>query len=989
LFFLHFIPAHGQLKHLTFRHITRGNGLPADNITALTQDSSGFIWIGTTEGLFRYDGFSFTGFKTQQEAKNAPANSITKILVSKNGALWIGTIGGGISVLQKNGVVVKTYNSKTSPLISALANHVSDIAEDNKGNIWWTSVDGLFKIDTKGRLSCFKLPAFSSRSNLFNSIAFDKNEKLWLGGFLGIRIFDPVSQTFSLPHDNWLQKRKDVSRIFFYNNRLWHSSWIPDFCSYDTLTKKASFLYKRGTKEQPDFNYMSNAFCEDDHENLWVATGNGLQLITNNNNTHPQVFSHQADNNFTIINNKINCLLQDREGMLWIGTEEGISCAQPYQQRFINYSENVLQTAQYGNKNVNNVIVAGKNALLLGTHNADGIYLTDTNFVVKKHFQFNNVKWDWTWTYFDGSIRNQIFIATQEGMLLYQKKPQTIKKLTQQIFNDGLPISAFAAVDDSTVWMSKFRDVFIHYNLRTGKYKQYSVMQFGLEPQVLFLAASADKRSIWLMAHHYGLLQFDITTEKIIQRLKTNGEQQSLRQANISFLKDLGTYLLIGYSSKGLSLYNKQTGNYRHFTKETGLSSDNTNAVYCRNNDVWIATSNGISRLNLDTYQIKNYGFEQGLLNAQILSINGLPNGLIVAGTQKGVIAFHADQIDKTATLTPPFITGAQVYGRNVPVDSAQKEGLAVAYNENYFSFDYITLQFVNNNSIEYAYKLEGLDKDWIYAGNRRFASYSHVKGGHYSFKVKARRNGEAWVESVAPINVIVHSAFYTRWWFYALCLLFAFALAYLLFRYRVRQLLKLAHMRTSISSDLHDEVGATLTSISIFSEMARRSNPQTTEEYLQRIGDRSRESIEKMSDIIWSINPDNDNLQQMLVRMKNYVTEVAEGVDVQVHWNEGENISAAKLTMEQRKNIYLLFKEAVNNSIKHAAAQNLWIQLTYAARNIRMQVKDDGKSFDAEKIKKGNGLQNMHRRAAALGGALIITTKPGRGTDIMVSFLC
>ena len=200
---------------------------------------------------------------------------------------------------------------------------------------------------------------------------------------------------------------------------------------------------------------------------------------------------------------------------------------------------------------------------------------------------------------------------------------------------------------------------------------------------------------------------------------------------------------------------------------------------------------------------------------------------------------------------------------------------------------------------------------------------------------------------------------------------------------------MKLEKMRTNISSDLHDEVGASLTSISIFSEMARKSaRPDSAEAgLLQRIGERSRESIEKMGDIIWSINPENDSLQQMLVRMKNYAIEMTEATAVSMHWLETGNLHLRKLNMQQRKDLYLLFKEVINNVIKHARAKNVWVSLSCIGSTIQMTVKDDGCGFHVPAASAGNGLKNMHRRASNLNASFNIRSGAGEGTSVELKF--
>jgi signal transduction histidine kinase len=216
------------------------------------------------------------------------------------------------------------------------------------------------------------------------------------------------------------------------------------------------------------------------------------------------------------------------------------------------------------------------------------------------------------------------------------------------------------------------------------------------------------------------------------------------------------------------------------------------------------------------------------------------------------------------------------------------------------------------------------------------------------------------------------------------------FAIGFLLWRnYRVNRIIALYNMRSSISADLHDEVGASLTSISIFSEIAKKSASPLSKEagYLERIGERSRDSIEKMSDIIWSINPENDTLEQMLVRMKNYATEVAEAKDIVVHWTDKGNLADTRLRMEQRKNFYLLFKEVINNAIKHAAAKNICIQILAAEKTISLIIEDDGKGFNTGYPTLGNGLKTIHTRARFLQGKILVSSEKEKGTAVNLQF--
>jgi ligand-binding sensor domain-containing protein len=995
LFFFYTTTA--QPNDLIFKHITKSSGLPVDGISCLAQDSSGFIWIGSYEGLFRYDGFSYKKYNCiPGNPKSIPSNAIEKICVTRQGLLWIATIEGGVACMDRNGRIISIINSSNTPLFTKQSDYVKDIQEDANGNIWWATLDGLFRLSTKeDRIERFQENNSVRKINRFGNFIFDASGRLWGGFDGGLMIFDPLTKTFvhtvNEVYDFTAFKNKSTFQVIaMLEERLWYSTWVPDIGVYDTSKKRDVIIYSGKDSSQPDFNKMANVFYKDSKKNLWIGTGRGL-FFTSNKSSYEKKFFHETNNPYSIINDYITAILEDREGNFWFGTKEGISVAQPYKKQITNLSEHNQKQFPFGDKEISDIIEVDSNTLLVCTTEADGIYETDLDFKLKKRFFFKNMDYDWIWTYYDDKPRHRIFISTQHGMLLYNTQTHGIKKIAATLNYNINSISSFVATSDSIVWMSRFRNSFLKYNLKNDSYKEYKLEDLGEKRQNLLLSKDKDN-TLWIMAHETGIFQFDEKTEKIIQRLTPDTTTNSLLQTPIWFFKDLGKDYLIGYRSKGISLYNKKNKTYRHLSQADGLVSNSTFVALATKDDkAWIGTGNGLSFFDPVTSTFKNYGYENGILHNNILCIAQLRDGRIAAGTDRGVIVFNPNDFDSSTILHPPLITGINVYGRDIPVDSLllKNTPLQISYKKNYVAFDFITPQYSNNHQIQYAYKLEGVDHNWIECGNRRFTSYSNIKGGHYFFKVKARMPNGDWVENKNYLPVNVNTAFYKQWWFYLICIVAASVILYVIFRYRLQQALRMERMRSTISGDLHDEVGASLTSISIFSEMAKKSVPPHSKEaeYLQRIGDRSRDSIEKMSDIIWSINPQNDNLQQMLIRMKNYASEVTEAKDLAMNWNEEGKLSVAGLNMEQRKHFYLVFKEMMNNVIKHAAAKNINIHIIATANQIFLQIKDDGKGFDTGISLPGNGLKSMQRRADLLNGNINISSEKEKGTTVRLEF--
>jgi ligand-binding sensor domain-containing protein/two-component sensor histidine kinase len=982
-----------QPTNLIFKNINRATGLPVDEVSNLAQDSSGFIWIGSREGLFRYDGFNYISYY-YSPGKNAsiPGNYISKIHVDKTGLLWVGTLGG-VVVMNDKGKRLDIFNSLSTTLFSKESDAVFDIQED-KNSIWISTSDGLFQVNKKyhdiahtKRIDLKKNFHFSTNQlGLFN---IDNSGRLWLCTLHGLAIYDPLTGKLFHKENNpeglSILNEKSAFRSLSLdenNETVMYSIWEPAVRTFNRRDNKSNTIYSGKDSRNPDYGSLINQALKDDHGKLWIANGHGIRIIDKNN--EEQVISYAPENFYGIRSNQVKSLLQDREGSIWLGTSEGISITRPYESNVVNLSVNNPGKYPFAAEEVNQIIPVNANTILVATRL--GIFRTDSLFNAMEHYSFGTNKYDWSWNYY--RHRDKIYISTQGGNLLYDVKTAQLNKLTEPPFDKFFPVFSFVAGSDSSFWMSQYQDNFMQYNPFTKKYKVYNLPAMCEQSSIVQLARDREK-NLWVISSSGGVFKFDEKREKITDRLTVNNN--GLRENNILFLEDVGNDLLIGYVSKGISLYNKKTRTFKHYSKSDGLVSNSViAALQVDDNTVWIATRNGLSRFNLSTRSFKNLNFDNGILQNDFQCLTKLPGGRIAAGTLKGLLYFYPEKITVREKLFAPVITGINVHGDELPTDSFNStHPLHISYNKNYFSIDYICPQYINNQQIEYAYMLDGFNKTWMTAGNRRFASYSNVDGGKYTLRVKARYAGGEWIESPKGLPVIVHTAFYKSVWFYAACALLLALVMYGIFWYRLRQVMRMEKMRTSISSDLHDEVGASLTSISIFSEMAKQSLSSTprAEQYLQRIGDRSRESIEKMSDIIWSINPENDSLQQMLIRMKNFVNEIVEGKEITVHWEEDVSVAGLKLGMDERKNFYLLFKEAVINAVKYSEAKNIKVGISMQGKVVQLQVIDDGKGFDFEKIKAGNGIKNIRHRAIQLHGQADIISSPGKGTSVSVEF--
>ena len=284
---------------------------------------------------------------------------------------------------------------------------------------------------------------------------------------------------------------------------------------------------------------------------------------------------------------------------------------------------------------------------------------------------------------------------------------------------------------------------------------------------------------------------------------------------------------------------------------------------------------------------------------------------------------------------------------------------------------------------------LEGFDETWIDAGNRQYASYTNVPAGNYFFKIKTTNSYGEWSDVLINIPIRINPPFWNTWWFISLCVITIAACIFAVYRYRINQLKKLFSIRTKISRDLHDEVGSTLSGVALFSEIVKQKMPPGSDadagNYLDRIALNSKEMVEKMNDIVWAINPQNDSFERIIQKLHGYAANICTTKDIRLYFESDASGKKHNLDMQSRKNLYLITKEAINNAVKYSECKNLFVWLHSDRHRVKVQVKDDGKGFVVDSGYEGNGLKNMKARAGEIKALFTIESIPEQGTKVQV----
>jgi len=448
--------------------------------------------------------------------------------------------------------------------------------------------------------------------------------------------------------------------------------------------------------------------------------------------------------------------------------------------------------------------------------------------------------------------------------------------------------------------------------------------------------------------------------------------------------------LVFGTSSNGVFI--QQDEELVHFDKSRGLSDNSVLAITADDAGcMYLASNKGLNILchDGDHWQVRVLNYNDGLASNECIehAMTRNETGHILIGTIGGVSVY--DPMRDRSAIQPPrlHLTGVSIY--DDPVDLIEFAAVPhFAHHQNYLKLEFSGIYPPAPQNVHYRYRLSGVDPDWV-ESTRRFIQYTSLQPGRYEFELSAGLPGGPW-SPIQSWTFSVNPPFWLTWWFLTLAVVVVVSVVVLLVTYRMRRLLAVERLRTRIAADLHDDIGSGLTEISILSEIVPGLLPANTElaasKHIERIGDTARSLVESMSDIVWLVSPTRDSLFDLVSRLGDFSESMGHGSGIRFVINNPESLREVHLGTEARQNIYLIFKEAINNTVKYSRASEVMLDVQYNGSRLLVKLSDDGVGFDTDKIKvkgSGNGLHNMHQRALSSGGQLQINSEIGEGTTV------
>jgi len=997
-----------------FSLLSNRDGLSTILTRCILQDQNGYLWIGTMSGLNRYDGYDITVFKNiPGDSLSISDNRIRRLHETSDGSLWIGTTKG----LNRHTFIPSTKKQNGKEVFERLyfsdgedgQNDIWSFAEDKAGNLWVGTTSSI-RMLPKSKLSSATATDFVeyipkhpkwpvNKQMRVSALECDRDGNLWIAT-VGSGVFCKLANSDSViayQHDksntNSLSTNYAVMLEEDSKGNIWIGTYRGGLNRYDPRT--GLFKNFKYSAENPSSISGNKVYDIVEHNaGYWVATlGSGINYFDPETETFTRYQHIETDPNSLANNTNRDILIDDSEN-LWILTNRGVN--------FIDLKPPKFQHIKHDPYNKNSVehdyisSVYGDNAGNTWIGHNRGIDKLDK----EGNFQFyeirhNNPKSQDGFVYsIAGNNKDELFITTFGGGIFRFDKNNNRFASYPIIYreSDTTPDSRAYAIyydKDGTLWVGN--TLGLDRMLPDGRFSRKLWDADSAESIKTFVGhIIQDEVGLLWIGTTEGLYAVDLINKQTRHYTHDPLNERSLSNNAVNFLHISNNKLWIA-TNNGLSELNLSKledgfpeNSFRRMFTRDGLADNYLTAIQSdTTGKLWIGTDNGLSCYNPKTGTIRNYGFDENLPTINFVQGAGarLSSGELIFGSQNGAIRFNPYSIEHNPYPPQIVLTEFNKIGRTELSGIAlnQTRELNLSYDDRLISFEFAALDYTKSNVNRYAYKLEGYDENWIENGTNRTATYRNLPAGNYTFMAKGSNNDGTWSSSPAKMQLIIHPPYWETWWFRGAILLLVIGLLRMLYRYRVMKLLEIERMRVRIASDLHDDVGSTLTKISLYSDLIRSvANPEERNELLEIIGNKSRELVVTMSDIVWSIDARNDTLEDLLDRMRDFATSLFSATNIDYRFEIADLPLQRKLPIDTRQNMYLIFKEALTNAAKHSDAANVRIALMEKDNELSLAIHDNGVGIQNGGKRSGHGMQNMKMRAERIGGKLFIENGDG-----------
>lgn len=997
LWICHSQPVQGT--EISFNRIT--NGLSTNFINTVAQTADGYIWVGTQNGLQRYDGYRFMQVGHLDNGKGIPSLPVDQLLVSSDPSILMVRMGHRIGLLN------------TNTLKFTACRILSKLSEFEEHSLKLVRIAGHIHLIVATK----EILTFQPRENSFivqkavldypdtlrpTSIQQDGNGKIWIGGREGIGFLDPVTKKFNgrdvlLNLGGGLRELANIRDITHFlidsKGRFMINCWPEDgpfkILMCDPATEGTRII---PTKHKPGSTYNELSSFFEFQGRLWGFGIDTFNLFEESSKSFSNFFDfHSPDYGISV--NQVLQLFSDRDNNIWVATDNGL-----YTMSVIG---NHIKNGTVGDVMKKGPLTAiaslpGAKILFASWSSGVAVYRYDAqlNLVADRRLTgsiYQNVPqkdpfFNMVWAVAREELSAKLFIACQGGRLIeFDERQMASKFLVPEAFL-GQTIRSLGQDTKGIMWFGTHGGLLVRRE--RGVFKTVANLKSSITKII-----PGRKGSIWIATDGNGIFEIDEKSGLEISHLTVRPDKTGLTTNKISDIAIIENSAMAIAGVSGFDLYHLDNKSIKQFNPYNGLPQGIvTTLVVDKSGQLWMGTNGGICRFNLRNLEFKMFDKRTGFQNVSSMAnlmhhSVCLPDGKIAINGETNFVIFDPNKLNVNVPARKMTITEFKLFDRQLPLDSIGRIGvLELKHNQNFITISFAPLAYGGGIDLKYFYRLQGANQNWIRSENGLSATFASLKAGKYVFMVRSQ-NPDGIFSKTTSLAFYIEPAFYQSWWFIGILVLAALACIYVIYQLRIQRLLEVQYLREKVARDLHDDVGSTLSSINILSEVARQGieGDTLTKQYLQKIGKSSTQMMESMDDIVWSIKPDNDKLSKISARMREYTASILEPQHIRYTFDANDRIRELKLGMEERRNLFLIFKEALNNISKYSQATLVGISISYQGSSIILRIKDNGRGFDVHKQSTGNGLMNMKKRSEILRGSINISSSEDHGTEILL----
>lgn len=953
------------------------NGLSSGTVECALFDSKGFLWVGTREGLHRYDGKNVVRYLPDPTDPGAISSSfIYGMTVDHYGQIWIkGDNGLDIFLPADNcfeHLVVNTYDDFGGlPLIWLVDSLDIGILPSLSG-------------PNQSIVVSLRERRFISQWEDLSPAVKKIISSFWLHT-VPIEHYLPEKDSIVFDFRKYFNEKKDeMVRISRDNDGLW----------FYTKQKGGFTKLKHGQKEGewkpvhhdwPEIEKNSLMSMMDYNDSLGLAglVGYGAILFHKSSGRVIRSWDFRQDPALSR-KSEIKWLTRDQRGRVWFSLMPyGVFVFNPLSPRF-QLLKNGTASSILHQGLIRSLMCDTLGRLWIGYH--DG------------HVQI-----------LDPEIQNELFrfdMISDRNAVKYQAS-------TIDPFPDGtIWINNKVSVrEHKGVFTKNTFDIYDSLNIESIHHifhrPQKTAVLYGIPPNELYVFQAdhhfsrqlprgiplpfkcadigGNKFFFSCSGNSFGVLTItDADTCEITDRRRCDFNITGIYHAPNSDSIWMAT-------NKGLKLYHHKTFAFDEIPTQNWPSQFLYGILPDERGNLWISSNAGLIRYNPATQVTRFIGVSEGMqsneFNTNCYAV--LNDGSLAFAGPEGLNVFHPSYFDDREAPYYVYVSSASINEKDVASINpfASDFSLTLHPQDKSIEIHYGAAKYLERTGLQYFVQLEGAESDWVNRGEQESVRYINLKPKTYQLRIKAKDGTGQWSRNEIKGTIVVQPSFFQTKWFALLCIGSITGILYLLYRYRIRQLKKIMDIRNRIGRDLHDDIGSTLGSISIYSEVAKSTSNEIRTDVLDKIGDASREMLEKLNDIVWSINPENDTVVKMEKRMRSYAAMILNPLNIEFDLQLNTNDPTNRLAMDHRRNLFLIFKEALHNAVKYSHCKQISILLEEEHGQVRMEIRDDGIGFDPLQTNgyNGNGLNSMRERAKSIHAHLSIESKPGHGTKILI----